>query len=392
MKSCYSLILLFVISSVLLTESLFAIPAFARTYKMSCTTCHQPAPRLKAYGDEFAGNGFILSDKAAPRYFLNTGDDMLSLIRDFPIAVRLDAYATYRTDKPQHGDFKTPYGVKLMSGGALSKDVAYYFYFYMNERGEVAGLEDAYIMFNDVLGSELDIYVGQFQISDPLFKREVRLTLEDYQIYKSRPAKSMTNLAYDRGIMLTYGFDSGTDLIFEIVNGNGLEEANAIRSYDNNDYKNYFGRISQELGEYVRIGGFIYYGEEVQEPGDVLEAENRMTIYGPDVTISYNDLLEINLQYVFREDKLNYALLGNKMIKTSGGFGEVLFLPEGADGSWYAAGLFNYIESDDKMIDYKTMAVNVGYLLLRNFRIIGEIKYDFHGEFTQMSTGFMTAF
>ena len=36
-----------------------AIPAFARKYRMSCTTCHAPIPRLKEYGDEFAGNGFV---------------------------------------------------------------------------------------------------------------------------------------------------------------------------------------------------------------------------------------------------------------------------------------------------------------------------------------------
>ena len=35
-----------------------AIPAFARKYRFSCTTCHAPFPRLKPYGDEFAGRGF----------------------------------------------------------------------------------------------------------------------------------------------------------------------------------------------------------------------------------------------------------------------------------------------------------------------------------------------
>ena len=37
--------------------------------------------------------------------------------------------------------------------------------------------------FNNVFGSELDISVGQFQVSDPLFKRELRLPFEDYQVY-----------------------------------------------------------------------------------------------------------------------------------------------------------------------------------------------------------------
>jgi hypothetical protein len=45
-------------------------------------------------------------------------------------------------------------------------------------------------MFNDVLGTDLEVTVGQFQISDPLFKRELRLTREDYQIYKVRHGHS----------------------------------------------------------------------------------------------------------------------------------------------------------------------------------------------------------
>ena len=60
-----------------------AIPAFARKYSMSCTTCHAPFPAFKPYGDEFAGNGFVLKDKDAPRYTVETGDDNLALIRDF---------------------------------------------------------------------------------------------------------------------------------------------------------------------------------------------------------------------------------------------------------------------------------------------------------------------
>lgn len=35
---------------------------------------------------------------------------------------------------------------------------------------EIAGLEDAFIMFNNLFKTNLDLYVGQFQVSDPLLK------------------------------------------------------------------------------------------------------------------------------------------------------------------------------------------------------------------------------
>ena len=55
-----------------------AIPAFARRYKMSCTTCHAPFPRLKAYGEEFAGNGFVIPEEEKDRDYVSAGDDLLS--------------------------------------------------------------------------------------------------------------------------------------------------------------------------------------------------------------------------------------------------------------------------------------------------------------------------
>jgi hypothetical protein len=82
----------------------------------------------------------------------------------------------------------------LISGGSITTDIAYYFYFFFSERGEVAGLEDAFLMFNNLFGSELDFYLGQFQVSDPLFKRELRLTFEDYRIYRTAVGYSNINL------------------------------------------------------------------------------------------------------------------------------------------------------------------------------------------------------
>lgn len=54
----------------------------------------------------------------------------------------------------------------------------------------MAGLEDAYVQFTDVGGSGVSVIAGQFQVSDPLFKRELRLEYEDYQPYRVRVRSS----------------------------------------------------------------------------------------------------------------------------------------------------------------------------------------------------------
>ena len=210
-----------VLVMILTSHSINAIPAFARKYNMTCKTCHSPFPKLKAYGEEFAGNGFVLKDQDAPRYFVETGDEKLSLIRDIPLAARIEAHLTVNEDDTKQSDFKSPLLFKLLSGGAIYNNVSYYVY-YILEAGEAGKIEDAFLMFNNLFGSELAFSIGQFQVSDPLFKRELRLTRGDYAIYKVKVGSSNVNLTYDRGIILSYGFETGTDITLEVLNGNGI--------------------------------------------------------------------------------------------------------------------------------------------------------------------------
>jgi len=378
--------------SSIFTEQVLGIPAFARKYNMTCKTCHSPFPKLKPYGDEFAGNGFVLKDKDAPRYYVETGDNDLSLIRDIPLALRLEGYVTYNNNNSEQSDFSAPYIVKLLSGGSITDGISYYFYFFFTERGEVAGLEDAFLMFNNLFGSDLDIYIGQFQVSDPLFKRELRLTFEDYQIYRTAVGYSNINLTYDRGLMLTYGFDSGTDIIFEVLNGNGLTAANSFKTFDNDNYKNLFGRISQSIGNHLRVGGFGYWGKEQMDRENPLRGINELWIAGPDLTIDVEPI-ELNIQYVERSDKNPFFSLNNPMkYKTRGAFGELIFRPDGDDSKWYSTALCNWVESDLTELNYKSATINLGYLLRRNFRIAGEFTYNFTGKFGQAGVGLITAF
>lgn len=388
MKKYFSSLLLILISFVLLSENSFAIPAFARKYNMSCQTCHAPFPKLKPYGDEFAGNGFVLSDKEAPRYFIDTGDDQLSLIRELPFALRLEGYVTYNNKKSEKFDFTAPYLLKFLSGGALTKNVSYYFYFFFSERGDVAGIEDAFIMFNDLFDQDLDLYVGQFQVSDPLFKRELRLTFEDYQLYRLKPGLSKANLTYDRGLMLTYGLPTKTDLILEVLNGTGLTAANNFKNFDDDKYKNIFGRISQDISDDFRIGAFGYFGKE--EIGVNNSITNSFNMFGPDLTLKLKDQLELNFQYGMRKD--DNAFGTNKEIKSNGGFSELNYTPKGDESNWYAVALYNWIDSDFDAYDYQTGTLSLGYLLKRNIRLIGEFTYDFKFKYGQFAIGIVTAY
>lgn len=390
MKKLFSFLFMLIFMLLIFHESSNAIPAFARKYSMSCQTCHSPFPRLKPYGADFAGNGFVLGDKDAPRYFVQTGDEELSLIRDIPLALRLEGYVTYNNLKSDRFDFSAPYLLKLLSGGEIAKDISYYFYFFFSERGEVAGMEDAFVMFNNLFDQDLDLYVGQFQVSDPLFKRELRLTFEDYQIYRTRPGLTKTNLTYDRGLMLTYGLPSGTDIILEVLNGTGIGAANSFRIFDDDKYKNFFGRISQDVTEGVRVGAFGYYGKENLEDSFSRKFTNTFSMWGPDLTLNLQDKLELNFQYAQRKD--DKAEFFRKETNTKGLFGELIFTPRGDESKWYGVMMYNWVDSDIKELNYSAGTLSLGYLLKRNIRLIGEYTYNFDKEYGQLAVGVITAF
>jgi len=367
-----------------------AIPAFARKYQMTCKTCHSPFPKLKPYGNEFAANGFVIKDKDAPRYFVDTGDDFLSLLRDVPFALRLEGFFAYNNSDSKQWDFTSPYLLKFLSGGEITKNISYFFYFFFSEQGEVAGIEDAFVMFNDIFGSDLDFYIGQFQVSDPLFKREIRLTFENYQIYSTKVGESKVDLTYDRGVMLTYGFPSGTDFTIEVLNGTGIGEANVFRNFDNDKYKNFVFRVSQDLGDYFRVGGLSYLGKEEQEG-----IGNSLWMLGADATITAKPF-ELNLQYVERRDDNPFFIADfNELTKTRGGFGELIYLPKGDDSKWYLAGLYNWVNSQIDELDYSSVTVHYGRLLRRNIRATAELTYVFdsiYKDHARLAFGLVTAF
>lgn len=375
----------------LLAVEVAAVPAFARKYQMSCKVCHSPFPRLKAYGDEFAANGFVLKDKESPRYFKESGDNTLSLLREIPLALRVEGQVQFNQADAARAEIAAPYLVKLLSGGSLGKGVAYYFYFFFSERGEVAGLEDAFLMFNDLFGLPIDLYVGQFQVSDPLFKRELRLSFEDYQVYRMKPGLSAVNLTYDRGVMLTAGLAGGTDFALQVVNGCGIGAADSRRLFDTDAYKNLMGRVSQDIGEHLRLGLMGYVGKEKQA-----ERTSSVWMAGADATVSVGDV-ELNLQYVERRDTNPFftAAADPPRVASRGLMAEALFTPRGDDGKWYGVALFNWVDSDDPTQPYTALTAHAGYLLTRNIRIgleLTELFKSAGGKYLKCSLGVVTAF
>jgi len=393
------------------------IPAFARKYGISCSVCHAPIPRLTEFGEQFAGNGFEMAPGEPPRDTIATGDPLLRLMTDIPLAIRFDAYvrALSRREGSEVGwDLQTPWAIKLLSGGQVADKVSYYLYFFMSERGEVAGLEDAYLQFTDIGGSGISAIVGQFQVSDPLFKRELRLEYEDYQPYRVRVGDAVADLTYDRGFMLSWSPWTGGDLVGVLVNGQGLVEGSASRSLDRDALKSGALRLSQEVGP-LRLGLFGYGGGE-----RIAGVTNKTWIFGPDATIPLGAVGELNLQYLRRLDDDAFfgscstvspcpgGVTTSEETTVDMGFAELIWWPTGPAGRVWVSGLYNWVDADRPLVSlrvggpeesapgllsrYNTGALGLHYLLSRNVRLMTEGGWDFERDQARLVTGVVTAF
>lgn len=370
----------------LLAADARAIPAFARRYALSCNACHDAIPKLKPFGEEFAANGYQLADREAADFTTGTGDDLLLLMRELPLAIRFEGFLRWQPQSAHRSDIQVPYLMKIISGGSIASNLSYYFYFFFGEEGRVTGLEDAYLIFHNLFNSTLSVTVGQFQVSDPMFKRELRFESEDYRIYDAKIGKSSAKLTYDRGVMVNYALPSHTQFAAAVVNGSGIGETDAVGGFDNDRYKNLFLRASQQIGGILRVGGMGYYGRE--EQGNI---RNTLRMGGVDVSLTLAPL-EFNLQYLERADDNPDFLADPAQIHTRGGFAELIYTPGGGESRWRIAALYNRLACDLDNRREQTVTGHLSWLLARNFRIAGEYTYDLEEKANSLSLGFVTAF
>jgi hypothetical protein len=366
---------------------------------VSCTLCHNPAPALNAFGNAFAGNGFRMSAVEEPRDTIGTGDQLLDLWEDLPLAIRVDAYMNAYTNGEVSSDFEMPWNVKILSGGPISKKLSYYLYFFLFERGEVGGIEDAYLYLNDIGNKPVDLAVGQFQVSDPMFKRELRLQLQDYVVYRTRVGLQPADLTYDRGFLGIADL-AGFTISAEVVNGNGRGEAEPNRRLDNDPMKNLFGHVTRDISSSLRLGVMGYWGRQDGAAEGGPTTTNRVTMIGGDGTLSAGPF-ELNAQYIHREDDQATFTPGELLTKTDGGFAEILFRPGGS--RWYGTALYNLVTANRSLLNprlggpsdigrYEAVTGGAGYLVRRNFRALGEVTYDLGLREVRWTLGLVTAF
>jgi len=156
------------------------IPAFARMYGTTCSTCHIAAPKLNVLGEAFRLNGYRMPESS----LLTRRDDPLPLGDDawkdewprsiwpgeipgtVPLALRIQADARFTRDEdaPNSVNLRLPNEIYLLAGAPLGSMVSA---FLETEWSREGGLEvkQAKVLFNDVIPSlpagTFNVWLGQ---------------------------------------------------------------------------------------------------------------------------------------------------------------------------------------------------------------------------------------
>lgn len=365
-------------------QTTLAIPAFARKYGYSCDVCHAPIPHLKAFGEEFAGNGYRIPDKEPPRATIDTGDPLLLLQRDLPLAARIDSALSYESAGSVKPDLRVPFVMKIMSGGTIAPLISYYAYFLLTEDSRIVGLEDAFLSFKDVFGLPVSIVLGQYSVADPVKPSELRMTFEGYRIYKFGIGESQIRLSYDRGIMASLGLETGTEFMIQVVNGNGIDSEEI---FDKDKYKSVVWRVAQTAAkDRVRVGLLGYCGKE-EERG----MTNTVSYLGPDLRLVLPKLT-LSAGYLRRTDSNPYFGPEARDCKTDAFLVEAIISPRSEKGRLFLVLAYNLIRSDLAEADYSRMTFNASYLLRRNMKWMNEYTRDLDGKAHRFLTGIVVGF
>jgi len=145
-----------------------AIPAFARKYGTSCTTCHTVFPKLAPFGEAFRRNGFrfpgvdsdyIKQDSITLRR--STSGDTATLPAQVPLAVGFNGETIFHPVKDSSGA-KADNGASIVGtdaiaeaqiwgAGSFSEKTTFFAEVVASSHGEVE-VENAQIHFNDLIG------------------------------------------------------------------------------------------------------------------------------------------------------------------------------------------------------------------------------------------------
>jgi len=238
----------------LLAADVFAVPAFARRYDVSCTFCHQIFPKLNRMGERFKERGYRLENEDA--------FDRSAWIRSGPISGRI--FGTRNV--PEGRDARNLGYLKILSAGNLGSKVSYWIDdAWLRTSGSTTHIEpdNAWVRVDFKASGKLYAKVGRFELDLPFTQTRMPHLLP-YAIYGTNTGLESDSIGlYQQGVEVGGEFGT-THISAAIVQGRNnqgtvdLAEASGVGDPGRFD-GNVFLRANRRFAT-SRFGAFSYIG------------------------------------------------------------------------------------------------------------------------------------
>lgn len=269
------------------SQTAYAIPAFARKYNLPCSACHEAWPKLNNFGQVFRDNGYQLGNGRDspiwqnPSYFPITFRITPQWHRESSSDQQVDSVpgnasspAVEKTLTTQGFDLS---GVDIWAAGTLFKNISFSVLPSSDSSGSFH-FENAWVRFDNLLDSRwANVKFGKFELDNMISEKRSLLLSNNggtYQLYHFLPAREAA-FVKDGANPLNPGFGLGDNQLGIELSGHSansytryslalLSSNDGNISLPNNSYDGY-ASFSQafECKSFglERVGAFAYFGQ-----------------------------------------------------------------------------------------------------------------------------------
>jgi hypothetical protein len=289
------------------SQSVFAIPAFARKYGFNCNMCHVAYPKLNDFGQRFRDSGYQIPGQA--------GLEQTVFETAIPIALRTSAGHTLYKDSQNTSTGFHLYGLDLLAGGVLHKNISFFFVYTPriddpaadysgpgpgNNPSQLAAIESANVVFSNLVQDKLNVRIGRFEPAYQLLSaKRLYYLRQSFEIYSFAGSRNPFDFSANQfGIEATGRFQGSVKYAVGVVNGSGGDP-------DNSTFKDAYFALSKTIGKGEgqsagqRVGVFGYLGRQptdvrgtlVSPDGDTNGSQNRgFSRVGGDISLNWKTL------------------------------------------------------------------------------------------------------
>ena len=327
-----------------------AHPGFARKYKISCTACHSPVPKLNDFGERFRTNGY---------QFPGTMEDEPAWDQNsMPIDLMLHEMATFMSMKNNMA-VATPSGIppgkklevssfrhlsiEFFSGGVVAPHLSYLAYWEIEAERQLVGGKfetsaelvphQTQIIYNNILNSGfgyLNARMGLFEVELPFSRHRNLFSHDNGQlVYGISPVQGGFNLGSMQLGASLFGRYEGFEYEAALVNGTN-------DSFDTNTAKDVFLRAGYTIYEpcdfleSIRFGGVASLGRE-NLATNVSEDNTDFVKFGFDLSFQLSSAISLSCQWLMGiHDDTDGTTVGDQEFRYDGFFvqGDVMVLTE----------------------------------------------------------------